>query len=62
LTFSIRGDISGPQRFVQMSVLKSIVIRRRSRVLGPIRATKSLRARWAAKLIEKRYPDLEIVD
>jgi hypothetical protein len=45
-----------------MSVLKSIVIRHRSRVLGPIRAIKSLLARWAAKRLEQMYPDLEVVD
>lgn len=45
-----------------MSVLKSIVIRHRSRVLGPIRAIKSLRARWAAGRLAQKYPGLEIVD
>lgn len=45
-----------------MSALKSLVIRHRSRMLGPIRAVKSLQAARSAQHLVRRYPGVEIVD
>ncbi len=45
-----------------MSALKSLVIRHRSLMLGPIRLVKSFNAFVSAQQLTRRYPGIEIVD